>query len=288
VSPRPQCLQAELAVGWALHALEPEDEAKLVEHVPDCHICREAIAQAEDVTWRLSAGLGQHVPPPELRAELLESVAATEQLPAEDRAGPWPPGAPPTGREITVGWHPDGSRGLDPAQAAQAGKRERLGKRQVLALAATVLLAAVGVGGLVVRGVEESHRSQQVQDSSPGQLNRILGEISAPGTRHAVLSSPTGEPVAGIKISGDQRQVLPYSLRPNEPGRTRYVLWGLSTGSPAELGAFDVTGDDRGLRQVGAPLTGDDPFNAYVISIEDAHAGPVAPTLIVASGQVAS
>ena len=41
------CSQRELAVGWALHALEPEEEARVAAHLPQCPECRERVAQTE-------------------------------------------------------------------------------------------------------------------------------------------------------------------------------------------------------------------------------------------------
>ena len=39
----------ELAVGWALHALEPEDEDAFAVHLPGCARCAETVAEATEL-----------------------------------------------------------------------------------------------------------------------------------------------------------------------------------------------------------------------------------------------
>jgi hypothetical protein len=290
MNPRPQCPHAELAVGWALHALEPADEDLLIEHLPDCHICREAIQQTEELTWILSSANEQVEPRPELRAELMAAAAATPQTPKAEREDAWPKASGmPAGRPITVGWHANGDPGAASKFAEPLADRRGLMRRsRMIALVATVALAVVGVGGLAYRQVEGAHQQRQVQAAGPGQLSRILAQVAAPGVRYAVLSSPSGEPVAGVKVSGGQREVFPYALVPNNNQQTIYVLWGIANGAPVPIGGFDVPSSGNGLRRVGPPLQGNDTFDAYAISIEHGRTPPEAPSLVVASGQVAS
>jgi anti-sigma factor RsiW len=49
----------ELAVGWALHALEPEDEAIFARHLPGCARCAETVAETTEVM----AGMASDLPP---------------------------------------------------------------------------------------------------------------------------------------------------------------------------------------------------------------------------------
>lgn len=83
------CPHQELAVGWALHALEPAEEILVAEHLPECAECTEAVAEAELV----GAVLGMSVPQAEPSAELEQrvlAVADTDQVPPPAATPPTP------------------------------------------------------------------------------------------------------------------------------------------------------------------------------------------------------
>jgi RNA polymerase sigma-70 factor (ECF subfamily) len=292
MSGAPQCPKAQLAVGWALHALEPEDESVIVEHLPSCHICREAVQQTEELVGLLAASGPTVAPVAELRDRILEEVAATEQTPKDRRDKPWlQPSGVPEGRGITVGWH-QGS-GSDRGMAAMAAERlaaqrKAARRRRFRLLLITVVIAVLGVGALIYQQLQLAKQGQHVEASRPGQLNQIVNQVRAPGVRFAVLNTPGGDPVAGLQISGTLRQVLPYALKPNTPSTGRYVLWGIDGARPVPIAWFDVTASNRSLRPVGPPVPPDETYRVYVISIEAGPQFPPAPSLIVASGQVAS
>ena len=56
----------ELAVGWALHALEPEDEAAFTAHLAGCRQCAQTVAETAEVM----AALATDLPAAEVRALL--------------------------------------------------------------------------------------------------------------------------------------------------------------------------------------------------------------------------
>lgn len=43
------CPHRELAVGWALHALQPSEASPVAAHIPDCSICTKNAAETEEV-----------------------------------------------------------------------------------------------------------------------------------------------------------------------------------------------------------------------------------------------
>jgi hypothetical protein len=43
------CPYRELAVGWALHALEPAEESLVIGHLADCPTCASNAAETEEV-----------------------------------------------------------------------------------------------------------------------------------------------------------------------------------------------------------------------------------------------
>ena len=86
----------ELAVGWALHALEPEDETLFARHLADCPRCARTVAETEEVMAALATDLPPAEPSEDLRARLRASVEGTDQVrrpplvppSAADAAGP--------------------------------------------------------------------------------------------------------------------------------------------------------------------------------------------------------
>jgi anti-sigma factor RsiW len=108
--------------GYALGALDPEEERTVSRHVPDCERCstelRERIYPAVGV---LAESVPQLEPPPELRERLLEIVRAEAEVKAE------------------------------PAKAGR-GRRSRLGRLVLRPAAGLAVLAVVaaGVAGYLV------------------------------------------------------------------------------------------------------------------------------------------
>ena len=60
----------ELAVGWALHALEPEDEAVLAAHLPGCARCAETITETREAMADMASDLPSAEASEELRHRL--------------------------------------------------------------------------------------------------------------------------------------------------------------------------------------------------------------------------
>ncbi|MDQ2882253.1 MAG: hypothetical protein M3Y48_13835 [Actinomycetota bacterium] len=65
------CPNRELAVGWALHALEPAEESLVAAHLPDCPICATTAAQTEEVGAMLGFSVPQRIPSVELERRVL-------------------------------------------------------------------------------------------------------------------------------------------------------------------------------------------------------------------------
>ena len=78
--PRPTCTRTEQAVGWALHALEPDEEIVVERHVPTCTDCSAAVRDTQAVMTQLATAVEQVDPPARLRASILDAAAATPQI----------------------------------------------------------------------------------------------------------------------------------------------------------------------------------------------------------------
>jgi hypothetical protein len=96
-----------LAVGWALSALDPEDEERFAEHLPGCAQCTATVRESLYTVADLAYALPDEAPPPSLKARLMAAVAAEPRTPgaAADPETPvepqpeegWPLGEPHPG-----------------------------------------------------------------------------------------------------------------------------------------------------------------------------------------------
>lgn len=295
MSARPRCPQVEQAVGWALQALEPGDEDALVEHLPSCPVCRQAVRETDDLVWAMTAGDEQVDPASSLRESLMTAVAATPQLPVEQRRQPWPalPPTPPrqprwSAEAAALIWNPPRPMvGPADTDAARAPGRFTRG-RQLAMVLVIALIALVGVAGVAVRGVT-GPGAQQLAQARTRDTEQVVAEVSRPGSRHVILTARSGQPVAGVLLSHARPEVASVALRSNDVSRDTYVLWGLGDdGRPVPVGTFDMVGGDHNLHPVGSTLGNAPSFHRYAISMEPGRTPPATPGVVLASGQVTS
>src|SRR4051794_25015576 len=138
--PPPTCTRTEQAVGWALHALEPDEEIVVQRHVPTCADCSAAVRDTQAVMTQLASAVEQVDPPARLRASILDAAAATPQVRPQVANQPPPmlasrsPRAPrPAG---PAGRAPSGPR---PTSPPSGGRSRRLSPgRLVMAAVAAV------------------------------------------------------------------------------------------------------------------------------------------------------
>lgn len=267
----PTCTRTEQAVGWALHALEPDEEMDVERHVPTCPDCRAAVRDTEAVMTQLATAVEQVDPPARLRANILEAAAATPQIPAPRRE-PLPASAIPR----HVGTAPP----TGPAPSGPGRSRRSRPGRLVAAAVAAVAVVAIGGLGLRTFQLQQQLNSVTTQASTTADLVR---ELARPGVSHALLARPDGTTVAAVVLSGGRRDVYTIGLAAN-PTDHIYVLWGLkdTSAAPQPLGAFDVAAHDGGMQVVGA--SSQDAFAAYAISLEPGRTLPARATDVVASG----
>jgi anti-sigma-K factor RskA len=270
------CPMNEQSAAWALHALEPGEEAEVARHLPTCPSCRAVVADAEDVLARMGAAVEQVDPPAGLRTSLMARVAETPQYgrPAPD-ARPRPADGPrgrPTPRP-----RPTDSR---PHRAPGRPRRARR-----LVAAAVALVGVLAIGGLAVRTVQlQDQRDAELAQSQT--LTDLVGQLGRPGARYALLAPENGATVAAVVVADGRRQVFSLGLPTNQTDRDTYVLWGLpDAGNPQPLGTFDVAGTGPDARTVGDPAAGDR-FGKYAISLEPGRVAPAVPTEVVAVGAV--
>jgi hypothetical protein len=272
----------ELAVAWALHTLEPDDERAYARHLADCPRCAVAVAEAEETLGLLGAAVTPLEPPPRLRQRLMDAVA-------EDEAA-----TPTSGNEIEPPREDDGPTPGAPRHAKRddepvadvvplASRRRQVSR---LVLAAAVVVAVAVVGGLAV--ANQQLRAERDAEAAAAAENarvvEVLRDAGTPGVAHASLADPQGAMVGLVVDTGTGPRMVATALEPN-PGDHTYVLWGLAGGTPTALGTFDVPGPAPVVSSVpsGGEAT---PYGAYAVSLEPGRTAPASPTEIVASGQV--
>lgn len=89
--------EGRLAVGWALHALEPDEELEFSAHRPGCAVCERLVAETSEVLGALGEAVPEEEPPSGLRDAIL---AAAGEEPAPPGRSPRPADrddGPPTG-----------------------------------------------------------------------------------------------------------------------------------------------------------------------------------------------
>ncbi|MGY1842883.1 anti-sigma factor domain-containing protein [Modestobacter sp. SYSU DS0875] len=292
----------ELAVGWALHALEPEDENRFDAHLPGCRRCARTVAGTEQVMGALAADLSAAEssaaepsavePSAALRDRLRVAVEATEQVrrpaPVPDRQ-PAPPGGRPGVPAARAGDLPGaGELELELVAPRRGGEPDlRPAWRRVLptalAAAAVAAVLALGAWNVVLAEDRDAARAQATQRAE------VLDELLVPGRATiAPLTGEDGRQVATVVVREGQVQVLSTGLAPNDRTDSTYVAWGVAEGSAVAIGEFDVVSPQMELRTVGSAATGLDEYGAYAISFEPGRQAPSEPTEIVANGQVTS
>jgi anti-sigma-K factor RskA len=109
----------ELIAAHALHALDPDDEARVESHVAGCSECRAKLREMETVAGALAYASPRVTPPPELRTRVLASVRpVTSAAPAP--TSPAPAAAAPVRARRRTGWWPRLAMVATPALAAAA------------------------------------------------------------------------------------------------------------------------------------------------------------------------
>ncbi|WP_199440258.1 anti-sigma factor [Umezawaea beigongshangensis] len=258
-----RCPHEELAVGWAMHALEPDQEVLLREHLDGCERCGLTVRSTEQVTAALGGAVRQEDPPARLRERLM---AAIEDTPQEE---------PVTGPRL-VHSAPDG-----PVATRAGGRRRRTGV--LLAAAAVVLVAAAG--GVVGVQVDRLNQRVEAQASRTDQLEHALRVAADPTTDRAVLRTPSGETTAVLLSGTDEAAVMPMELNANDAQHQVYVVWGTSTTDPVPLATFDVRpGSTDATLLTWSPDA--HAHSGFAISLEPGRSAPAAPSSVVASGQV--
>lgn len=272
----------ELAVGWALRALEPDDEDRFSVHLSGCQRCRVSVQDSGRVLAAVVEQLPLQSPSPELRSRLLAEVGKTRR---NRELTPAPPeSALPEGEVIDLAAARSHSLASG-ARLGQGGRRKWTTISRLVAAAAAVL----AIAGLGIWNVDlQTDRDDAT--SVAENRGQILRDLAAAGEVNMTpLHDGDGQAVATLVIGSSQAMVMTNGLSVNDRGEEIYVLWGLQEAGeqPQALGTFDVVDTELDMRTVGSTVAGLDTFNGYAVTIESGRRAPDTPTSpMVATGQV--
>ncbi|MCZ2814652.1 anti-sigma factor [Modestobacter sp. VKM Ac-2984] len=284
----------ELAVGWALHALEPEDEDVFAAHLADCDRCADTVAETAEVMTAMSSDLPQAEPSDTLRDRLRAAVEETEQLPQNTRPARRREQSPAAAARPAARSAPSGAgTGSTSARDLQLPLPTRFADpRPAWKRVLPTALVAAGVAAVLALGAWNvaltSARDEAV--AAAAERAQVLDALLEPGqaTIAPLAGDEDGPELATVVARDGQLQVLADGLPVNDPSESTYVVWGLPDGPPVAIGTFDVVTSEIDLRTVGSAATGLDEYPAYGVSIEPGRQAPSEPTDIVATGQVTS
>jgi hypothetical protein len=297
----------ELAVAWALHALEPDEAEVFAVHLDDCPACVRIVAETEDVATMLGTAVEQVEPPASLRAAVLGAAGSSSAGGGVSDAG----GSSAAGGRVSdaasltsdvsdARSSADGASTPAPVAAddgavvpirrhrAPEDRRGRWERRVTAGVAVAAVLAVVAaIGGLVAanRSLTEQRDRAAAAAAQGEQVTQLLDAAAQPGNAHAVLATPQGGFVGLVVDRGRGPEMLASGLTPNDSEHT-YVLWGLADGRPVGLSAFGMSGSGPVVQSVPS-VAAAGRFAGFAVSLEPGHAVPATPTQVVASGQTA-
>ncbi|MDI6944470.1 anti-sigma factor [Microbacterium barkeri] len=225
----------ELLAGRALHALSPEDAARLEQALAADPALR-ARAQRDEETAALLADATPEVAPPaairdQLLARIAGAAAPADVAPEQSADAPAEPAASAPAASEPAG--PAGSQAGEAEPAASAPARP--GRRRWFALAASVaVVAAVGLSALTIGRLLDRPDAvvalEQIAQADDGQV--LEGELPGGGAIEMHWSHSVGE----VVVLADEAPAL-------DEGR-QYELWLVRGDEPIPAGVFDGGADE--------------------------------------------
>lgn len=244
---------AELAAGYALHALEPEDEIAFREHLAGCDTCQSTLDDHSLVAAQL--------------ASLVDDTDTT--------APPWSRIRPALGTPAALPTQPQTRPPLAPAPTDAAVRQIRPHHTRLLAAAA----AFVGLIGVAVAGWQITGRT--------GSDSRVPSAIASCRTSpdcHLVRLLADSKVEAGDVVVRDGSAAVVPTAMPALDASHVYVLWQIPRdGSPTPVTALPDVAASKESRSVSLVIPYADTA-AFAMSVERANEVPTRPTKVVAVG----
>jgi len=223
----------DLAAGFVLGALTPDEERLVREHLASCPEPHAEFAELGGVIPYLAEAVEQIEPPASLRDRIMAAAAA--DLAARSTAAPSRPEA--ARPEPDAG--PQRSGGVTPFPTA-AQRAERARRRspltRVASLAAVLAIVALGAWNVTLQRDLEATRGYE------RGLSAVLDVAARPGSQTAILTPQSGAGPTGLAAVGPDGSVaiVMRGLAPTA-GSEVYEAWVIGgDGTPVPIGGFSV------------------------------------------------
>ena len=243
----------QLAAGWALGALEPDDEVTFQRHLAACEACAASVRELEGVVGDLAYAAPPVDPPAGLWSSIERGIAPSARPSRATAAGPPRPqrARPRWGRPRRSPW---------PLRLAAA--------------ACVALLVALSFWNISLRDQNDVYRSRVAT------LEQIARLVNDPTTRTIALRGPAAEQGAQVTVLASSRSdrgvLLAEGLPPAARGQV-YELWGVPQGDVAraqKAALFVAGGPDRPVL-FEVPVQ---PNTAFAVTREPGPHGSEKPT----------
>lgn len=281
--PRPGHTQFdELAVGYAVHALDPDEELRFLRHAGQCDRCQRALDDYADVAAAMADLAPAAEPSPRL-AERIMAVAVGDLAGADDAPPAADPGtaSPSTPNPAAVGTDPSvPGRGAATGHERPPGRVLPFRRRSPLVTAAAAAAAAVVIAGGVWGGLAATSGSGRVP---------VADCVQAHQCSEVVLTASASHRTAAKVIVRDGVVYMEPAAMSANPTDEIYVLWQI-TGAhiPLAVGSFDVRAGGHALVRIGGLAAPYHSTWAFAVSLEHGRTIPATPSRPVALGQVSS
>jgi anti-sigma factor RsiW len=249
----------ELAVGHALHALEPEDDLRFRAHLSACAACERAVAEHAQTLSALAYAAPSAEPPP----AVLEGIRAGLATPA-----------PVAGADLASGG--------DDLAARRRRKTVAVPRAWLLTAAASATALVLGLGSWAA--MLANQRDEQVARGD--RLAQAVEAIERPDARTVQLADGEGRVKAVVIAHGSSMSLVLDGLDPN-PADTLYVVWGQdASGDVRAVGTFDVRQSELDVQRdvpLAVPL---DQLTTLMVTHEHSRTPPDAtsqPVLVAGS-----
>ena len=282
----------DMAEGFVLGALDPIQTHDVRDHLATCAEPHPEMDELGGAVPYLAESVEPVEPPIELKGRILAAIdaelragrradAAADRLISSLGAGSVRPAAvveaatdgPPQPSPITSI--------PAPIDLAAEGARRRSPVRWLAAIAAVVVIAALGAWNIGLSGQLSTAQQQQAA------VDRVLAIAQEPGGRAAILvPGAAGGPAGLAAVASDGSFALAIHGLAATSGSQVYEAWVIApSGTPMPIGSFAVGSDGNGaLSTAGVPVAS----GLTVGLTREASSGATTPTLpMVVSGVTA-
>lgn len=241
----------QLAVGYALSALEPDEEQDFARHVAGCDACSRALVDHHETLAHLAYDAVAEAPPP----SVLEGIRAGVR--ASGRAGSFPAPSPAPAT-------------LDAARRRRQDRTVRWTTAMLGAAASLILVVA-----LLIVNAGLSSKQEDTQQANQ-RLSEAVNQLLVSGASKVDLAGGSGTRAVAV-VNGPTVSLVLSGVPVNDRSTSVYVLWEQSkAGDVQAVGTFDVVSDDlavvSGLRLHSTEL------KALMVTHEKGREAPVVTT----------